>query len=35
MGEMRNAYSVLIGKPNGKRPLGRGYSIRVDLPETE
>jgi len=23
MGEMRNAYSILIGKPEGKRLLGR------------
>jgi hypothetical protein len=23
MGEMRNSYNVLVGKPEGKRPLGR------------
>jgi hypothetical protein len=23
MGEKRNAYSLLVGKPQGKRPLGR------------
>jgi hypothetical protein len=23
MGEMRNAYKLLVGKPEGKRPLGR------------
>jgi hypothetical protein len=23
MGKMRNAYSILIGKPKGKRPLGQ------------
>jgi hypothetical protein len=23
MGEMRNAYRILVGKPKGKRPLGR------------
>jgi hypothetical protein len=23
MGENRNAYSILVGKPEGKRPLGR------------
>jgi len=22
-GEMRNAYEILVGKPQGKRPLGR------------
>jgi hypothetical protein len=22
MGEMRNAYNILVGKPEGKRPLG-------------
>jgi hypothetical protein len=23
MGEMRNAYKILVGKAEGKRPLGR------------
>jgi hypothetical protein len=23
MGEMRNAYNILVGKPEGKRPQGR------------
>jgi hypothetical protein len=23
MGEMKNSYKILIGKPEGKRPLGR------------
>jgi hypothetical protein len=23
MGEMRNAYNILVGKPEWKRPLGR------------
>jgi hypothetical protein len=23
MGDMRNAYNILVGKPEGKRPLGR------------
>jgi hypothetical protein len=23
MGQMRNTYEILIGKPEGKRPLGR------------
>jgi hypothetical protein len=38
MGETRNAYSLLVGKPEGKRPLGRPRrrwvdSIRMDLVE--
>jgi hypothetical protein len=36
MGEMRNAYNILVGKPEGKRPLRRrrrGWedNIRMDL----
>ena len=36
MGEERGAYSVLVGKPKGKRPLGRPKcrwvdNIRMDL----
>jgi hypothetical protein len=29
MGEARNAYRILVGKPEGKRPLGRprGWTI--------
>jgi hypothetical protein len=27
MGEERNVYKVLVGKPEGKRPLGRPRSI--------
>jgi hypothetical protein len=23
MGQMRNPYKILVGKPEGKRPLGR------------
>jgi hypothetical protein len=23
MGEVRNAYNILVGKPEGRRPLGR------------
>jgi hypothetical protein len=23
IGEMRNAYNILVGNPEGKRPLGR------------
>ncbi|KAJ4434504.1 hypothetical protein ANN_23066 [Periplaneta americana] len=38
MGESRNAYSVLVGRPEGKRPLGRPRrrwedSIKMDLRE--
>jgi hypothetical protein len=36
--DMRNAYSILVGKPEGKRPLGRPRcrwedNIRMDLGE--
>jgi hypothetical protein len=30
MGEKRNAYKLLVGKPEGKRPLGRPRSRWVD-----
>ena len=38
MGEERGAYRVLVGKPGGKRPLGRPRrrwvdNIRMDLQE--
>jgi hypothetical protein len=38
MGEQRNAYRLLVGKPEGKRPLGRPRrrwvdNIRMDLGE--
>jgi hypothetical protein len=38
MGETRNAYRILVGKPEGKRPLGRPRhrwvdNIKVDLGE--
>jgi hypothetical protein len=39
MGEERKVYKVLVGKPEGKRPLGRPRrrwenGIRMDLRET-
>jgi hypothetical protein len=39
MGEDRKVYKVLVGKPEGKRPLGRPRrrwedGIRMDLRET-
>jgi len=38
MGEERGAYRVLVGKPEGKRPMGRPrrrrvHNIRADLQE--
>jgi len=38
-GEMRNAYKILVGKPEGKRPFGRPRprwegNIRINLGET-
>jgi hypothetical protein len=30
MGEERNVYSLLLGKPEGKRPLGRPRRRRID-----
>jgi hypothetical protein len=40
MGEERGLYRVLVGKPEGKRPLGRPRrrcvdNIRTDLQEVE
>jgi hypothetical protein len=38
MGEKRNAYRILLGRPDGKRPLGRprrrrAKNIKIDLRE--
>jgi hypothetical protein len=38
MGEKRNVYRLLVGKPEGKRPLGRlrrrwMYNIKMDILE--
>jgi hypothetical protein len=38
MGEKRNAYRILVGQPEGKRPLGRPRrrwedNVRMDLRE--
>jgi hypothetical protein len=30
MGEKRNAYKILVGKPEGKKPLGRPRRRWVD-----
>jgi hypothetical protein len=30
MGEKRNVYMILVGKPEGKRPLGRPTRKRED-----
>jgi len=40
MGEIRGVYKVLVGKPEGKRPLARPrhrwvYNIKTDLQEVE
>jgi len=40
MGEARGTYRVLVGKPHGRRPLGRPRhrwvdNIRTDLQEVE
>jgi hypothetical protein len=40
MGERRGVYRVLVGKPEGRRPLGRPRlrwedNIRMDLQEVE
>ena len=38
MGERRGIYRILVGKPEGKRPLGRPghrweFNIKIDLQE--
>jgi len=35
MGEERGVYRVLVGKPEGKRPLGRPRRRRVDNIRTD
>jgi hypothetical protein len=35
MGEKRNAYRVLVGKPGGSRPLGRPRGMWVDNIKTD
>jgi hypothetical protein len=40
MGNIRNVYTILVGKPEGKRPLERPrrrwqHNIRMDLREIE
>jgi hypothetical protein len=40
MGEVRGAYSILVGRPEGRRPLGRPRrrwedNIKMDLEEIE
>jgi hypothetical protein len=40
MGKMRNVYKILVGKPEGKRPLGRPrrrlmQNIKMDLREVK
>jgi hypothetical protein len=35
MGEKRNTYSLLVGKPEGKRPLGRPRRSWVDYIEED
>jgi hypothetical protein len=35
MGEKRNAYGILVGKPEGKRPRSRWVdNVKTDLGET-
>jgi hypothetical protein len=40
VGEKKNAYKILVGKPEGKRPLGRPrpmwvYNVELDLRDIE
>jgi len=33
MGKRRGAYRILMGRPEGRRPLGRPRLIKMDLQE--
>jgi hypothetical protein len=35
MAEKRNAYMILVGKPEGKRPLGKRKRISMDNIKTD
>jgi hypothetical protein len=40
VGELRNAYNIMVGKPEGKRPLGRPRcrwedDIKINLTDME
>jgi len=39
VGELRNVYKILVGKPEWKRPLGRprrrGEGVKIDLRELQ
>jgi hypothetical protein len=35
MGDMRNAYNILVGKPEGERPLGRPSRRWEDNPRMD
>jgi hypothetical protein len=35
VGANRNAYSILMGQPDGKRPLGRRWEDNINMDLTE